>query len=114
MSDQTAPETKVQFVEKTVKAQAIDVKIRQVDPKSRGFLPLWRRIISVKRALTDLQKAQPEDIDAAYSLLREFIIEPKTDAAKNALLNDITGDELMELLNQVMGSNTVPPTNGGA
>ena len=116
MSEKTAPVTVTEptFVESLVTAQTIEVKIRQIDPKSKGFLPLWHRIISVKRAMTDFQKAQPEDIDAAYSLLREFIIYPKTDAEKNALLDNITSEELMDLFNGIMGSPTVPPVKGGA
>ena len=100
-------------VTNTVQARNIDVVVRAIKKNEPGFMPLWKRVLSIKRGIADFEKAQPEDVDEAYEFLCSVIVEPSTQAAKMDLLNSITNDEMMALFSAVIGGG-VPPSKGGA
>lgn len=92
----------------------INVKLKPIDPKAPGFLPRYRQLVASKRVFQDFAHAVPEDVDEACKLLKEHIVEPVGEQAKDAYLASLDADEVMDLFNKVMGSGTVPPVNGAA
>jgi len=99
---------------KDVQAQELTVKVRPLEKDTPGFMPLWRRILAIRRGLTDLEKACPEDVDAAYSMLCEYIVEPAEYAEKVAILDRINSTEMMAIFDAITGAGKVPPSKGGA
>ncbi len=95
-------------------SEAIQIKVRPIQKDAPGFLPRWRNLLSAKRALGEFEKAQPEDVDGAMSLLMEHILEPADPFEARRALEQVSADELMKLFDAIMGRNTVPPASGGA
>lgn len=92
--------------------QNIKVVLKSLDKDAPGFLPRWRQILALKRSVTDIAKAQPEDVDEAMKLLEAHIVEPSEPQAKRNILNMASGEEFSAMFEQVLGMNSVPPPNG--
>lgn len=92
--------------------QNVNLKVRPIDKDAPGFLPRYRQIMAARRVFTEPDKGLPEDVDKAYELLMEHITEPENRIEKQRELDKLTGTQLMEILNAIMGVNTVPPANG--
>lgn len=90
----------------------VNIKIRPIDKDAPGFLPRYQQIMAVRRVFSEPEKGIPEDVDKAYTLLMEHITEPESPHEKRAELDKLSGSQLMEVLNSIMGVNTVPPANG--
>jgi hypothetical protein len=101
-------------VTKSVKAREFTVVLKALDPDAEGFMPLWKRVLSIKRGFADIDKAQPEDIDEAQAFLMSAMIEPSDPRQKQALLNRVTSSEMMAMLDAITGAGKVPPKKGGA
>lgn len=92
--------------------QNIPIKISPLKNDAPGFLPRWRNLLAAKRAVMDMERAQPEDIDKAIDLLCEHITAPADRASKVAILNQINGEEFSKLFEAIMRTEAVPPSNG--
>jgi len=95
-------------------SEILNVKIEPINPKAPGFLPLYRKVLASKRVFQDFEHAQPEDLDAARALLKQHISIPASDAEKDALLDRLVAEDVMELFGKIAGANTVPPASGAA
>ncbi len=93
---------------------SIPVVVRHIERDAPGFLPRYRAMLACKRVISDFSKALPEDVDEAYRLLMEHIVSPETDAEKMDVLNKVSPEELLNLLNAILGVKIVPPAKGAA
>ncbi|HQP26572.1 MAG TPA: hypothetical protein PLL58_01985 [Candidatus Syntrophosphaera sp.] len=94
--------------------EEIQINVRRIDPDAPGFLPRYRALLASKRALADFAHALPEDVDEAIKLLREHMTSPTKPFEQDAVLNKLTGKELMGLFDVILGANTVPPAKDAA
>lgn len=90
------------------------IVLKPIDQAAPGFLPLYRSLLAAKRAFSDFNKAVPEDVDEAMTLMRRHIVEPAAKSEKDAILESISAAEMMILFDVLMGVNIVPPANGAA
>jgi len=97
---------------KQLTIQGTPVTVRMLDQKQPGFLPRWRQILSLKRAVQDINRAQPEDVDEAVRLLAEHLVSPADAPSKARVLDSANSDEFTLLFEAILGMNSVPPSNG--
>ncbi len=97
---------------KQITVQGTPVTLRVLDQKQPGFLPRWRQILALKRAVQDVARAQPEDVDLAIQLLASHIVEPADAPSKARVLDAANADEFTLLFESILGVNGVPPSNG--
>lgn len=97
---------------KQINIQGMPVTVRMLDNQKPGFLPLWRQVLSLKRAVQDINRAQPEDVDEAVRLLADHIVEPADAPAKARVLDSANADEFSELFEVILGMRNIPPSSG--
>jgi hypothetical protein len=92
----------------------ITFKIRPIDPKAPGFLPMYRQMLAGRRALDDGNNSKPEDIDELYLLLEKHIEEPADPRAKRKAIDLLSIEDLTQVLDEIMGTKIVSPPNDAA
>lgn len=90
------------------------VVLRPLEKNKPGFLPLYRKMLAIKRAFSDFKNAKPEDVDEAVALLKQYMVEPVNDLEKQIILDTITEEEMGSMFDHIMGTNTVPLAKGAA
>lgn len=114
MSDMPATKQTVTVVQESdLKVQNIKIVVRQFKADEPGFLPQWRKLIALKRGISDVEKAQPEDIDEAVKFLASYITKPESAREKQAILDQITMQEMFNIFDAIQKGASIPPANGG-
>lgn len=97
---------------KQINIQGTPITVRMLDQKQPGFMPRWRQILALKRAVQDINRAQPEDVDLAVQLLADHLMVPADAPSKARVLDAANADEFTLLFETILGMNSVPPSNG--
>ncbi|MEE9568219.1 MAG: hypothetical protein V3W37_02440 [Candidatus Binatia bacterium] len=93
-------------VKETVEAQ---LKVRTVDLKGKGFPKLYRKILTLRRALFDIENALPEDVDKSIEFLADYVIEPTNRGDVLEILWNTSAEELSFLFSAIMGRDEASP-----
>lgn len=92
----------------------LNITIKPIDRNAPGFMPMYRKVLAVKRAFTNPDKAQPEDIDEVMLLLEQHITAPADPMEKRRILDLASAAQITQILDAILGAGIVPPANGGA
>lgn len=96
------------------KELAKKVKVKPLDMEGKGFLKKYRDVLAIKEAFFDFENASLKAFDDAIAFLKEHIVEPESERAKEALLDELDMNELLALFEAITGAaSTVPPASGG-
>lgn len=97
-----------------MKVQNHEIRLVRIDPDKPGFMPRYRQMLSARRALSDFDKATPEDVDGIYELIIEHMTFPESRAEKLKIINDLAIKDLAAIFDELMGAKTVPPPKDAA
>ena len=89
------------------------VQVKTMDLEGKGYVKKMLKVAAFKDAFTGGEEMTVKVINDAIEFLKEYIVSPDDEIIKLALLDDLSGMEIMSLFGAIMGQDVIPPANGG-
>ena len=105
-------------VKRSAQAKALEalsgkIQVSTMDLEGEGYIGKMLKVAAFKDAFAGGEEMTVKVIKDAVTFLKEYIVEPSDAIIKAAMLETLSGTEIMALFGAIMGQDIIPPAKGG-